>query len=143
MMDALVVTLLAWICVHTSLHAPDPPRVVSVSTKMMNRMMNAPESVSIRALYNRSEKIVYLREDWDISNVRDRSDLLHELVHHVQNFNKVPAACIMALEEDAFNLQFAWLRDQGVADPSNVVGVNPLFVVLLSRCAEGETGSAG
>ena len=135
-MDAFVAILLAWVSAHTSLHAPDPPRVISVSPNMMNRMMNAPERGAIRGVYNRSENAIYLRDDWSINNVRDRSDLLHELVHHVQNFNKVPAACINSLEQDAYSLQFAWLREQGIADPSAIVGVSELFVLLLSRCSE-------
>ena len=133
----LVVSLIAWIVFQTGLLAPSPPHVVLVPEKRMIELaygVGSPSDVHLRALYNRDNETIYLRDDWNSDNLRDRSELLHELAHHVQRFNKIPAPCSAALEADAYRLQFQWLREQGVADPYTLTETNDLWIALASRC---------
>jgi hypothetical protein len=71
---------------------------------------------------------------WNLAALRDRSILLHELVHHVQRFNKVTPPCPAALERQAYDLQARWLREQGVADPYGLMGTDEFTVVILTAC---------
>ena len=57
-------------------------------------------------------------------------------VHHLQAINNVRVSCPAALEREAYDLQFKWLREQGVEDPYEYSGLNVLTVILAGICPE-------
>ena len=57
-------------------------------------------------------------------------------MHHLQAANNVRVPCPAALEREAYNLQFKWLREQGVADPYEFTELNVLTVILATSCPE-------
>ena len=63
-------------------------------------------------------------------------ETIFELVHHVQESRALPYPCLAARESDAYHLQAAWLRQQGVPDPLGVMGVNEFTIVVASMCSE-------
>jgi hypothetical protein len=137
-MDALVAALSAWIVTQTGLSAPPPPRVIQLYPAALHELATSRDSqmYRVRALYGRSERVVYLRTNWDAGSVGDRSELVHELVHHFQNAHAVPYECNAARETLAYDLQIKWLREQGVADPHGLMQINDFFIVMTSVCRD-------
>jgi hypothetical protein len=153
--DTLARTLLAWIAAKTGLAAPEPPRIAFVPENQMRHLFDAAagpdqqpqadvpanqgaggahRTSSVLAFYLHATATVYLPETWRTGGLRDQSILLHELVHHVERLNKVVAACPAALERQAYGLQATWLREQGVAEPYELIGTDEFTVALLSAC---------
>lgn len=137
-MDVLVATYLAWIIAQTGLVIPDHPPIQLVTLKDMARRHGSPENngLELQALYNRAEGSIYLPKGWEPKDLRQKSALLHELVHHVQRFNNMKLPCIAAYERQAYELQIRWLREQGVADPYELIGTNELGINMVSVCRE-------
>jgi hypothetical protein len=151
----LTLALLAWIAAKTGLAAPESPRIAFVPEYQMRgvfeaaaypdrqpqadvpanqRVSDAHQTSGILAFYLHATATVYLPETWRPDALRNQSILLHELVHHVQVFNKVVPACHAALERQAYALQATWLREHGIADPYEFIGTDELTVALRSAC---------
>ncbi len=139
-MDTLIITLIAWIAAHSNLAAADVPQIRLVPkidmTALYHDTASAKNYFRVEAFYLRAENTIYLPDNWQALGLRDRSVLLHELVHHLQAANHVKVACPAALERQAYNLQFTWLREQGVEDPYDFTGLDVLTVILASSCPE-------
>lgn len=138
-MDALIAALAGWIALQTGLSAGPAPRIEFVTPITMTERAfgtGVAPSPLLRAIYSQPTRTVYLRQEWDAANVRDRSELVHELVHHVQNVNNLKFRCPAEREKLAYDLQLAWLRDQGVRDPYELLEINHFFVVMLSVCRD-------
>ena len=88
----------------------------------------------VESLYSETDHTVYLPDSWRADNLRDRSILLHELVHHLQYLNKVKADCPSEYEWQAIDLQLKWLGEQGVDDPLDLLGLDPRFLLMLRGC---------
>jgi len=82
----------------------------------------------LRAAYDLIEERVLLVRPWDADSLRDRSALLHELVHHVQMKNR-SWECPQAPEWQAYELQEAWLAEQGIE-----AGFDWLQIYFRSKC---------
>jgi hypothetical protein len=151
----LTLTLIAWIVSKAGLTAPEPPQISFVPEHQMTHLFDAaahPDQLPqadvpanqgaggahpvsrVLALYLRATATVYLPETWRPGGLRDQSILLHELVHHMQRFNKVVPVCPAALERQAYDLQAAWLREQGVAEPYKLIGTDEFTVLMRSAC---------
>jgi len=136
-MSELILALLTWIVGETGLAMPPPPRVVLVSEAQINVMATGSSDESdVRGLYRRDAAIIYLRDNWNPADLRSRASLLHELVHHVQVFNGVPSRCPAERERLAYDLSLKWLREQGVADPYAVLGLDEFTITIRSMCPE-------
>jgi hypothetical protein len=46
----------------------------------------------------------------------------------------VKVRCTAAYERQAYDLQIAWLREQGIADPYKVIGTDEFTIRLMSAC---------
>ena len=137
-MDALVALLSAWIATQTGLSAPPPPLIVQLDPAALQELATAPaaQMYRVRALYGRAERVVYLRTNWHAGNLNDRSELVHELVHHFQTAHALPYECSAAREALAYELQIKWLREQGVADPYDLLQINDFFIIMSSVCRD-------
>ena len=116
-----------------------PPAVVLLSSAQMTELAygpGSPVSEDLWASYEGSASVVYVRTDWNAAELRDRASLLHELVHHVQFFNNVPARCPAEREQLAYKLTLKWLREQGAADPYAVLNIDEFTMYILSQCPE-------
>lgn len=138
-METIAAALLAWIIAKTGLTAPALPPVVLVPQHRLVEIAFGPfppATTGVSALYERKTGTIYMLEGWNGNELMDRSELLHELVHHVQNTNSVPAACLASHERQAIHLQLEWLREQGVQDPYEFMNINELYVLLVSSCRD-------
>jgi hypothetical protein len=138
-LNSLIAIYIAWIVAQTGLLAPDHPPIHFVTAAEMAMRHGSPENsrLELQALYNRNEGSIYLPQEWLPIDLRQKSALLHELVHHVQRFNKVELPCLAALERQAYDLQIKWLREQGVDDPYDVIKTNELGIYMVSVCRDG------
>lgn len=138
-LNSLVATYLAWIVAQTGLSAPGHPPIHFVTSTELATRHGSPENsrLELQALYNRSEGSIYLPQQWLPDDLRQKSALLHELVHHVQRFNNIELPCIAAHERQAYDLQIKWLREQGVDDPYDLIKTNGLGIYMASVCRDG------
>jgi hypothetical protein len=138
-LDSLIAIYIAWIVAQTGLSAPDHPPIHFVTPAEMATRHGSPENsgLELQALFNRNEDSIYLPQEWRPNDLRQKSALLHELVHHVQRFNKIELPCLAALERQAYDLQIKWLREQGVEDPYDLIKTNELTIYLASTCRDG------
>ncbi len=140
-MDMLVALLTGWIALQTGLAKVDPPRIEFVTPGTMTEYAFGPgvaASPLLRALYSQPAGTIYLRSNWDASKLRDQSELLHELVHRFQFAHNLKYTCAAEREQLAYDLQVKWLREQGVADPYELLEVNAFFVVMVSVCRDAD-----
>ena len=138
-MNGLVAIYIAWIVAQTGLSAPDHPPIHFATPAEMTLRYGSPENsgLELQALYNRAKGEIYLPRQWQPDDLRQKSALLHELVHHVQKFNNVEVPCVAAYERQAYDLQIKWLREQGVDDPYALIGINELGIYMVSVCRDG------
>ena len=140
-METIASALLAWLIAKTGLAAPDVPPIMLVPKHRLVEIAygaNPPPLAAVSGLYDTKTSTIYLLDNWDGSQLLDRSELVHELVHHLQNVNKVPAPCFAAHERQAIHLQLEWLREQGVKDPYEFLNINELYVLLVSGCRDSD-----
>ncbi|RTQ99883.1 DUF6647 family protein [Halomonas nitroreducens] len=140
LLDHAVSTLSAWVAEHRAYREPAQPGVAMESeARLKQRCFPAfpveliPE---VKSAYDPQEGTIYLREDFDIFSALDYSFLLHEIVHHFQVRNRADevAPCRGALEGEAIRLQLDWLREQGNADPFEVLGIDTKTLRIIERC---------
>lgn len=136
-----MLVLLAWIAAQTGLAVPPPPPVELIPKEEMSRLAygrNWQAGDEVQALYHWGRAAVYLHEEWSEDNLHCLAALLHELVHHVQAFNRVPYECPAARERQAYSLSVSWLREQGATDPYLVLNIDRFTIAALSFCGGAE-----
>jgi hypothetical protein len=135
----VVTGLIAWIVAKTGWVVQEPPPIRFVSQTQLDEMYcggnSSSNDIHPCALYSNKSHMIYLPDKWNPNDLHDRSALLHELVHHLQALNNVKAKCLAAYEPQAFDLQFEWLREQGIQDPYNFLGINRLTILIISQCS--------
>jgi hypothetical protein len=138
-LDSLIAIYIAWIVAQTGLSAPDHPPIHLVTPAEMAMRHGSPENsgLELQALYNRNEGSIYLPQGWRPDDLRQKSALLHELVHHVQRSNNIVLPCTAAYERQAYELQIKWLREEGVTDPYELIKTNELGIYMVSVCRDG------
>ncbi len=138
-MAEIVTAMLTWIAAQTGFAQPPPPQIVILAKEQMSevtygRRWQAIDDVP--AAYDRDIETIYLRNDWRLSDLRSRARLLHELVHHAQTCNNVPAQCPADREPLAYHLTLKWLEEQGAPDPYEALGTDEFSIFLRSQCRE-------
>jgi len=83
---------------------------------------------TLSGVYDLPNRRIILVRPWDPGDIRDRSVLLHELIHHVQ-LNNRSYACVEAPEWEAYQLQEAYLNQHDIAS-----GFDWLQIFFLSQC---------
>ena len=132
-MKELLLSLILWIGANSTLPAEGvpPPEVEFLSSEELRTLYiieDVCDTGEIRALYDLNNTIIYLLEDWDKSNLIDRSFLLHELVHHLQKEEGYEVRIIR--EEESYELQFMYLRESAIDDPEEVLRISDLFSIM-------------
>lgn len=83
----------------------------------------------LNGVYDEKTKRICLAKPWHASSPKDRSVLLHELVHHVQ-FENHAWPCPKAAEWEAYKLQETWLLEHGMA-----LDLPWVYILLDSSCS--------
>lgn len=131
---AVVCRLLRWIGDNTSYDVTqelaDPPEIGFSETGATIRYGGEELIVEphLRALYEAEQRRIILALPWSISDARDMSRLLHELIHDVQ-FQSRTWPCPQATEWEAYHLQDRWLHENGVSSHFNWLEIR-----IWSRC---------
>jgi len=107
------------------------PRIVIVDQSHAERLHGVADRSSgrTRGLYNPETETIYLAKPWSVTDQRDISILLHEMVHHRQSQEHY--YCEQAQEWRAYQIQAQWLESQGLD--------NNFFwpaIVLQSSCTK-------
>ena len=129
-------SFITWIAAKTGWTISKAPPVHFISSdELVNTFTGGkPTTSRVEALYSDENHSIYLPDGWRADDLRDRSILLHELVHHLQYLNRVEATCASEHELQAVKLQVTWLREQGAEDPLGLLGINDLFIRMLGQC---------
>mgnify|MGYP003655461239 FL=1 len=132
-MKELLLSLILWIGANSTLPVEGVPlpEVEFLSSEELHTLyiiQDVCDTGEIRALYDLNNTIIYLLDDWDKSNLIDRSFLLHELVHHLQKEEGYELRIIR--EEESYELQFMYLRESAIDDPEEVLRISDLFSIM-------------
>jgi len=130
--------LIAWIAAQANWTVHDAPPIRLIPSAEIQKIFTAEEETgfNIGAFYSEKDHTVYLPDNWHPNDLHDRSILLHELVHHLQYLNHVKELCPGEFEFQAFKYQVDWLSEQGVEYPVDLIGIDPLEILMLGRCDE-------
>lgn len=131
-MNDLILSFLTWIAIETGLAIAPPPTILQIPTQEIHT--KSGRHFGAVALYMRETATVYLPVGWNSAALYDRATLLHELVHHMQEINRVPSQCNAERERQAYDLTRKWLSEQGVADPYAFLNMDELTITILSLC---------
>lgn len=136
----IVTNLIAWIVAKTGWTVQEPPSICFVSLGQLRKIYQgdggASNEVRIGGIYSSDIHKIFLLNNWNANDLRDRSALLHELVHHLQRLNYVKTACLAANEAEAYHLQLEWLRERGIQDPYTFLDINEFAILLISQCRD-------
>jgi hypothetical protein len=139
-MESFALGLMIWISQVSGLPLPDKvPEITRVEPARIASLANGPGVADpdtrsgYLALYHADSQTVLLRRDWDMRDLRDRSILVHELVHHMQAQAERDYVCRGAMEREAYEVQSTWLEARG-ADLYEVMNMNGLFLYAVTRC---------
>ena len=139
-MESFALGLMVWISQVSGLPLPaDTPEIERVDPARIATLASGPGAADPEtesgylALYHADSQTVLLRRDWDMRDLRDRSVLVHELVHHMQAAAGREYVCKGAMEREAYEVQSAWLEARG-ADFYEVMKMNGLFLYAVTRC---------
>ena len=104
---------------------------------MYNRPMSQNSSIRVEAV--QFGRKIFLNNKWDKNNISHQSQLLHELVHYMQNENGLHYNCAGDKERLAYYIQEKWLNE--VHDISLYKGadISPMVMVMAMSCPLPET----
>ena len=133
-MKSLIASLLLWIGAETSYNVDLPhPEIMQIEKPKLEEIFygSSKDGASdLHAFYNIETDVIYLSSEWNMHNAFDRGVLLHELIHYVQDMNKVPYDCVGQLEAEVYPLQEKYMLEMhGVK-----FEYDEFFVKLLSLC---------
>lgn len=132
---ALVAELLDWIGAASGYDVAgaraDPPAIFFCDE---GDVLDYPGGTAVvepgeRGVYDYEARVIYLVGPWSPEDPRQRSVLLHELVHDVQFANRA-WECPNATEWEAYKLQEAWMAEQGL-----VAEFDWVRIWFWSKCA--------
>ena len=132
-MKELMLSLILWIGANSTLPVEGVtlPEIEFLSSEELHTLYtieDACDTGEIRALYDLNNALIYLLNDWDKSNLIDRSFLLHELVHHLQKEEGYEFKIIR--DEESYELQFMYLRESALEDSEDKLRVSDLFSIM-------------
>lgn len=134
----LLTELTGWIALHTMYDVrrldADPPRIsfCAVGSDITYEDGSLRVEPELNAAYDLPNRVIYLVLPWSADDPRDRSVLLHELIHDVQLSNR-DWACTGEPEWEAYTLQAIYLEEQGI-----IPGFDWNAIRRLSTCPAGD-----
>jgi hypothetical protein len=93
-----------------------------------------PTQRRVVALYDDRARAIFLADDWLGTSPADKSILVHEMVHHIQNLAGIKYECPMAREKPAYLAQDKWLSQFGLSLEKEF-DVDMFTIVVSSACA--------
>jgi hypothetical protein len=93
----------------------------------------SPSGREVVAVYDDKMKTIYLPEGWTGATSAERSVLVHEMVHHLQNLGALKYECPPAREELAYAAQDKWLGLSGLS-LADEFEIDPFMLTVSTRC---------
>ena len=87
----------------------------------------------IIAVYDDARRTIYLPEGWSGKTLGERSILVHEMVHHLQNLSGQTFECAGAREKLAYQAHDDWLKANG-SDLEKEFEIDLFTVLALALC---------
>lgn len=87
----------------------------------------------IVAVYDDARRTIYLPEGWTGATLAERSILVHEMVHHLQNLGGLKFECAGAREKLAYEAHDDWLKAHG-SELEQEFQIDMFTVLALALC---------
>ena len=135
-MKELILSLFLFIAAETNYNTdlPNPEIEFLPETELVEMYMGDSEHshrpTDLWGFYNLKNKKIYLRDTWDLHNPWNKSILLHELIHYVQDMNNQEFLCIQEMEKESWPLQQKYLRQYHGIEWD----FDPLWFLMISNC---------
>jgi hypothetical protein len=141
----LLTSIVTWLAANFDLPAtPDLPKVefarpLKLAAMRYKGLMPQDPSVQaahqreVVAIYNDRTRTIFLSEGWTGAEPVERSVLVHEIIHHLQNLAKLKYECPAAREKLAYEAQSDWLKLHGL-DLEAEFGVDLFTIFVTSAC---------
>ncbi|WP_151443755.1 DUF6647 family protein [Halomonas lysinitropha] len=136
----LSTNMTAWVAAHTNYTAPNPPPVEFLDQIDLRQRCYPGFDLNlvpqVGGVYDPKNKTIYLDVDCNLNEPTSASYLLHEVVHHFQLANDAHllVRCREQLEGEAVKLQSLWLKEKGVSDPLESLGIDERTLRIIGSC---------
>ena len=151
-MTALLTAIALWLSANFNLPPlSEPPKIELVSPARIMAIRHQAFNVERRhdiaamamppvsdscdtvAVYDDSNRTIYLPLTWTGGTAADLSMLVHEMVHHLQNIGGIRYECPAAREELAYRAQDQWLRLFGQS-LEHTFGIDKFTLKVSTSC---------
>ena len=95
--------------------------------------VQAAHQREVVAIYNDRTRTIFLPEGWTGAEPVERSVLVHEMVHHLQNLANLKYECPAAREKLAYEAQSDWLKQHGL-DLEEEFDLDLFTIFVTSAC---------
>ena len=133
-MKEIITALMIWMGANTNLDTNhDIPLVVFLPQEQMEQMYygdHEHDEDSLHGLYDTNNNRIILMDTWDRRDPWDLAVLLHEMVHYLQDMNKIKFNCTAEMERDAWPIQKKYLDQVHNYDWE----YDELWYVMISSC---------
>jgi hypothetical protein len=131
----LMLSMLVWINAQLGTTVSELPRVEYRSSQVLFNMLypnvEYEEKHKDEVLGIYLPDLILLDEDFDSTDLWQQSILLHELVHHVQEFAGIEFDCLPHYEKQAILAQQDWLAGVGINIWDHL---DPLYTIARITC---------
>ena len=138
-MKEIIMALMIWLGANTNFNVDVPvPKVLFVTQDQLEQAYYGGEKyegVTLHGFYDTKLNLIILPDTWDRREGWDLSVLLHEIVHYVQDMNRVTFKCLQEMEKDTWPLQQKYLKEVHNIDWE----YDKLWYVLSSTCLPSNT----
>ncbi len=113
-MQEILTALLIWIGANTYFNTNhDVPQVIFLPQGQLNQMYykDLPhDGNTLHGLYHTETDTIYLPDTWDRRDPWAMGVLLHEVLHYLQDQNKMEFKCTNEMERDVWPIQQQYLK---------------------------------
>ena len=134
-MKELLVTLMLWIGANTNYNVDlSMPEIIRMDKSPLEYQYfkgKVPTDADIHGFYNLKDKKIYIRGEYPIDHPWSQGLILHELLHYVQDMNKVSFECVAQMEKEVWPLQKKYLKEVHDFDWQ----YDELWYITVSNCS--------
>ena len=136
-MKEIITALIIWLGANTPYNTNfDLPTVIFLPQDQMEEMFYKGSNKmpnTLHGLYDKESDTIILSDQWDRRKPWDMSVLLHEMIHYLQDQNKMKFNCVANMEKDAWPIQQLYLEKQH----DYIWDYDGLWYTVISNCREG------
>ena len=137
-MKEILIALMIWIGANTDYNTDVPLPVVEFKTQVEMESLyygeRKREEGDLYGFYNLKKNIIILPDTWDSARPFDLGLLVHEMIHYLQDVNKIQFQCVAEMEADAWPLQKQYLENVHEFHWE----YNGLWHLMISQCSTSQ-----